>query len=278
MAHRRAAGAEKRGAWRSLVADAADSLQAPTVRAPGVQARRRQPVHESRGTGAAQQAVRDAANQGMFTASSHLRHHIQFPGAWGGANWGSTAGDPATGMLFVRSLEMPSYRRMSEKPPGRRRLRRLQDHERGRLRRLHAALRRVSRPGQTPMRSMARLGADGSDNGAAGRTHRCRRSRRRRCLRSDLRRARSVSALAAGGERRAKRRADRLRLPQNPNRYQGPGPRVTAGSFSAGWYTSNGLPAVGPPWTQLVAYDLNEGAVKWRVPDGKRRGWPRRAS
>ena len=42
-----------------------------------------------------------------------MRYHIQFPGAWGGANWGSTAADPATGMLFVRSLEMPSYRRMS---------------------------------------------------------------------------------------------------------------------------------------------------------------------
>jgi quinoprotein glucose dehydrogenase len=62
------------------------------------------------------QAVRDAANDGVFTPSSHLRYHIQFPGAWGGANWGSTAGDPATGMLYVRSLEMPSYRRMSESP------------------------------------------------------------------------------------------------------------------------------------------------------------------
>jgi quinoprotein glucose dehydrogenase len=58
-----------------------------------------------------------------------------------------------------------------------------------------------------------------------------------------------------------------LRLPQNPNRYQGPETRYS-GSFSAGWYTSEGYPAVSPPWTQLVAYDLNEGIVKWRVPDG----------
>ena len=43
------------------------------------------------------QLVREAANEGVFTPSSHLRPHIQFPGAWGGANWGSTAGDPQTG-------------------------------------------------------------------------------------------------------------------------------------------------------------------------------------
>ena len=59
------------------------------------------------------QAVRDTDHKGLFTPSSHLRHHIQFPGAWGGANWGSVAADPGTGMLFVRSLEMPSYRRMA---------------------------------------------------------------------------------------------------------------------------------------------------------------------
>ena len=59
------------------------------------------------------QLVREAANEGVFTPSSHLRPHIQFPGAWGGANWGSTAGDPQTGMVYVRSLEMISYRKMS---------------------------------------------------------------------------------------------------------------------------------------------------------------------
>jgi quinoprotein glucose dehydrogenase len=57
-----------------------------------------------------------------------------------------------------------------------------------------------------------------------------------------------------------------LRLPQNPARYSGPATRYS------GWYTSNGLPTVGPPWTQLVAYDLNDGTVKWRVPDGNAPG------
>jgi len=30
----------------------------------------------------------------------------------------------------------------------------------------------------------------------------------------------------------------------------------------------NGLPAITPPWSELVAYDLNEGTEKWRVPLG----------
>jgi quinoprotein glucose dehydrogenase len=31
---------------------------------------------------------------------------------------------------------------------------------------------------------------------------------------------------------------------------------------------STGLSAIGPPWSQLTAYDLNEGTILWQVPDG----------
>ncbi len=93
------------------------------------------------------QAVRETNHKGVFTPSSHLRHHIQFPGAWGGANWGSVAADPGTGMLFVRSLEMPSYRRMAlsterQGPPPIKGGQREQDG----YARVRADLRRLSRP------------------------------------------------------------------------------------------------------------------------------------
>jgi quinoprotein glucose dehydrogenase len=31
---------------------------------------------------------------------------------------------------------------------------------------------------------------------------------------------------------------------------------------------SNGLSAIGPPWSQLTAYDLNEGMIVWQIPNG----------
>jgi quinoprotein glucose dehydrogenase len=31
---------------------------------------------------------------------------------------------------------------------------------------------------------------------------------------------------------------------------------------------SNGLPAIGPPWSTLTAYDLNAGTIKWQIPLG----------
>src|SRR5205814_6953622 len=31
---------------------------------------------------------------------------------------------------------------------------------------------------------------------------------------------------------------------------------------------SSGLAAIGPPWSSLTAYDLNEGTIKWKIPLG----------
>jgi quinoprotein glucose dehydrogenase len=40
------------------------------------------------------------------------------------------------------------------------------------------------------------------------------------------------------------------------------------GPLGSMFRTENGLPAISPPWAQIVAYDLNEGAIKWRAPLG----------
>jgi quinoprotein glucose dehydrogenase len=213
------------------------------------------------------QAVREAANEGLFTPSSDKRYHIQFPGAWGGANWGATAGDPVSGMLYVRSLEMPSYRKMAlvTQKPGPPEIKCGAREQQGYT--LYTQICAACHgPGQTPMRSPATLGPEnfrklvrqGQDQMPA--------------FSEEMLPPASVDALEAYLITLASKEEDAnadtpLRLPPNPNRYQGPDVRY-AGSFSAGWYASNGLPATGPPWTQLVAYDLNDGEVKWRIPDG----------
>ncbi len=40
------------------------------------------------------------------------------------------------------------------------------------------------------------------------------------------------------------------------------------------WLTSMNLSAMGPPWSQLTAYDLNTGEIKWQVPNGTVTGLP----
>ncbi len=223
---------------------------------------------------ALKQLVRDAANQGVFTPSSHLRPHIQFPGAWGGANWGSTAGDPETGMVYVRSLEMISYRKMSlvtpgsgggggggrgqGAPPGPRE----QEGQSVYMQRCSGC----HGPGQMPMRSLQVIGSQGF-RAIVRQGANAMPAFAVSTISNDALEALEtyLTSLPASDEQAGN--PSEIRLPQNPNRYQGP-PTRYGGSFSAGWYTSNGYPASGPPWSQLVAYDLNDGTIKWRVADG----------
>jgi quinoprotein glucose dehydrogenase len=219
------------------------------------------------------ESLRDAANQGLFTPSSDKRYHLEFPGAWGGANWGSTAADPATGMVFVRSLEMPSFRKMSVRTPDSS-TNAAPTSGNPQVKKGATTFTQICSachgPGSVPMRSPAALGPDAfRDVIRHGRDQMPAFSES--SLPDD-----SVDALEAflitlptSDEQIEDTPA--LRLPQNPSRYNGPAV-VYSGSFSAGWYTSNGLPAIGPPWTQLVAYDLNDGTIKWRVPDGNSPG------
>jgi quinoprotein glucose dehydrogenase len=46
-----------------------------------------------------------------------------------------------------------------------------------------------------------------------------------------------------------------------------PQPRYS-GRLGSMFFAKNGLPAISPPWAQLVAYDLNAGTIKWRAPIG----------
>jgi glucose dehydrogenase len=104
--------------------------------------------------------ILSARNEGLFTPPG-LRPTIQMPGNNGGANWGGAAVDPANGMLFVVSKDLPAILKLTPDPKA------------------PAGTRYVSGFG-----------------------------------------------LVTG---------------------------------------SNGLSLIGPPWSSLTAYDLNEGTIKWKI-------------
>jgi quinoprotein glucose dehydrogenase len=59
----------------------------------------------------------------------------------------------------------------------------------------------------------------------------------------------------------------------NPNQRRTPLPVIEGldrytGPLGSMFRASNGLPAISPPWAELVAYDLNQGSIKWRAPLG----------
>src|SRR6185295_10522825 len=59
--------------------------------------------------------LQNARNEGLFTPQSYMRDTIETPGQLGGTNWGGTAADPQTGMLYVRTIDGPSSAKLSER-------------------------------------------------------------------------------------------------------------------------------------------------------------------
>lgn len=51
----------------------------------------------------------DAAGKGLFLPPSLERETIGVPGAVGGANWGNTAADPHRGLVFILNQDFPSF-------------------------------------------------------------------------------------------------------------------------------------------------------------------------
>ena len=128
--------------------------------------------------------LKNARNEGLFTPQSLTRDQISIPGELGGSNWGGTAADPTTGMLYVRTADQPGIHKLRE---------------------------------------------------------------------ADLNEAPSGSA-ASG--------------PPRPPLPQIPGLTRYTARLGAMFVAKNGLLGIGPPWAELVAYDLNEGTITWRAPLG----------
>jgi quinoprotein glucose dehydrogenase len=212
--------------------------------------------------------VTNARNEGLFTPQTLTRDQISVPGELGGSNWGGSAADPTTGMLFVRSADQPAIHRL--RPPGAGGGGGGSPAQRGRgvyqqfCESCHgqpdaSGIRTMDRSTVIPVRTLG--------NERIVQRIRAGQGQMPAFAESTIS-AEQVEMLltflsnpdAAGGGTGGGRGNPPLPAIDGITRYTGP-----LGSMLR---ARNGLPAISPPWAELVAYDLNEGTIKWRAPLG----------
>ncbi len=212
--------------------------------------------------------VAAARNEGLYTPPD-TGTVMEMPGNNGGANWGTTAADPATGTFYVLSKEAPSLLQLAPKPPRRQipgtpatqgRVAYIQNCQTCHLESMAGQppaipslvgvmdhqtpdlVRSIVRSGMAPMPAFPDLTPTDVDNLIAYLKH----------------------------PEDAHISADILARLMNP---PAPSPRLApAGTRYWTGYgymnSTDGLPAISPPWSTLTAYDLNTGAIKWHIPYG----------
>ena len=205
--------------------------------------------------------LRAANNQGIFTPGTDKRNSIQIPADDGGSNWGNGAADPKTGMVYLRTSDSPELKlKLSQRVPLR------VPHGATTEIQGHAIFSQLCQgchgPNRTGVMSPKDIGIDkfkkivSSGEGEMPGF-------------SDLQPeyldalAAYISNPSAGGPALAATPGggmERLPPPPGTTRY--------FGTYENRILSSDGLPAISPPWTSLVAIDLNDGELKWRVPIG----------
>jgi quinoprotein glucose dehydrogenase len=190
------------------------------------------------------QILKTARNEGLFTPPA-TRNTIDMPGELGGSNWGGAAADLDTGWLYVRSHDAPTMHILSDRP-----------------------------------RFRVPEGATLEQRGRAIYGQHC-----EGCHGSKLPPLDEIGQVVRNG-RGQMPRFDELTLPESdmvsviayirtPSAGVLPSQPAVPGRYYTPYGTlnaSNGLPAIGPPWSELTAYDLNTGDLKWQVPLGDVKG------
>ena len=236
-------------------------------------------------------------NEGLFTPPG-FEETISLPGARGGSNWGTSAANPAKGLVYLTTQDWPTIYKLSLEDPLAARTRtpstasgpeQGRDIYQSRCESCHGpngegsgptpalagtnrlaidAFRQVVTTGRAKMPAFGDM-----DAAAISAVHAFLASR----AASPTSTSASV-AVASGGPVVASGGAPGgLEVPTIETRYTPlggppypPGVDAPANRYYTDWGLYPNQPyIIGPPWSALVAYDLNTGTIKWRVPLGE---------
>jgi quinoprotein glucose dehydrogenase len=208
-----------------------------------------------------------ARNEGIFTPPTLTREFIVVPGQHGGANFGATAGDPETGMLYVRAIDAPSIHQLRPWDASAVRVEGETREERG--------LSAYAQVCQSCHGEAKPEGIRTLDRASVIPIEQLGPERIRRAVREGQGQMTAIpeSRLSSGTlEAILAYLADPTAAP-GPARIPPPLPLSSeherfVGPLGSTFRTKSGMPAIAPPWSRLVAYDLNEGTIKWAVPLG----------
>lgn len=213
--------------------------------------------------------VEAARQEGIFTPPT-LGTTMETPGNNGGGNWGSGAIDPATNTFYVVSKDAPSLLHLEAKPPKRQipgppETQGLVVYMQN-CQSCHVANRKGQPPAIPSLEGVIeRAGADrvreAVHNGLAPMP-----------AFPDLENA-DIDHLIAylKSPEKANLAPDilaRIMAPPATTARLGPGGRRYWTGYGY-MNSSEGLAAIGPPWSSLTAYDMDKGDIKWQIPLGE---------
>jgi quinoprotein glucose dehydrogenase len=226
-------------------------------------------------------AIRNARNEGLFTPQTLSREQLSTPGEFGGSNWGGAAGDPSTGWLYVRSTDTPALHKLRVpgvwvaafssgvgNTPAARGRAVYQNyceacHGQATGDGIHAyggaALINVAALDADRIKTIVRAGAGAMPAHGEAMINGEQMDWLLTYLKDPAAANAGATALSVQSGASAQPNPT-LPFIEGLTRYTGP-----LGSM---FHASNGLPVMSPPWASLVAYDLNEGVIKWRMPLG----------